>query len=281
MRSADLNIIESDIHIRTEMKTFNRALPFYVMSYQKCGEAKLRIGEQTYSIIPGTVVLIPPKVEHDHYKETEEKTTFLWVHFTYGIINILDMMQLFQLPITFQLKNLIEFEKVFIEYIEVTKREDFLSPTLLRKAKAYELLYLLLEGIINPENTSVEYLSSDRFLSMLVQFIRKPEQEISLQNLSEQYHLHPTYISNRFKELFGKSPIHVQRELRIQKAKTLLKTGDLSVTEIAESIGFNSISAFTRLFKTYVGVSPSQYRNLGKKENSNLSSLKEIDRLTR
>jgi AraC family transcriptional regulator of arabinose operon len=100
---------------------------------------------------------------------------------------------------------------------------------------------------------------------MLTQIIRNPEKDLSLKDLSIQFHLHPTYISNRFKEIFGKSPIQVQRELKIDRAKKLLKSTQMSVTEIAHSVGFPGIPGFTRLFKSYVGISPSQYRNLNKR----------------
>jgi AraC family transcriptional regulator, arabinose operon regulatory protein len=265
LRNADLNILECDIHMRNEMDTYNRILPYYVMSYQKNGEAKLRIRNKIYDISPGTVIIIPPNVEHDHFKETAEQTVFLWFHFIYGIANVIDVLKIFNFPITFKLKNSDVFEKVFVQYKEASTQTNFLSATILRKAKAYELLYLLLEGIINSNGSLEDQYKYDGFLNILAQVLKSPERELSLQDLSRQFHLHPTYISNRFKELFGKSPIQVQRELKVNRAKKLLKSSELSVTEIAQSIGFSSMPGFTRLFKTYVGISPTQYRNLNKK----------------
>lgn len=259
-------MIEFDIHVRKKMETLNRTRPFYIMSYHKKGEAKLRIGEKVYSILPGTVMLIPPNIEHDHYKESEDDTTFFWCHFTYEIGNVIDVLKIFNIPITFEIKNSEDFERVFLQYKQLMEDTSFLHSTILKKAKAYEILYLFLENVLNNTHENInERMQTEGFLCMLCDIIQHPEQGLTLTALSEKYHLHPTYISNRFKELFGLSPIQVLKELRINRAKTLLKTSEMSVTDIAEAVGFNGVPSFTRLFKSYVGISPTQFRNLNER----------------
>ena len=265
LQNAKLNIIEFDIHRRKEMETFNRELPFYVMSYHKAGEAKLRVGKETYNVKPGTAIIIPPHVEHDHFKESEEESTFLWCHFTYNIGNVVDVMKLFNFPIVFELRNCEEFEKSFKQFVNISNKGDFLSKTILAKAKSYEMFYLLLDSLISFEdfeNEPIKQNQSASFLNMFTQIITHPEKNISLNELSKQFHLHPTYISNRFKAIFGESPIQIQKELKIEHSKKLLKSTDMTITEISKSIGFSGVTGFSRLFKTYVGVSPTQYRTL-------------------
>ncbi|MBS4195703.1 AraC family transcriptional regulator [Lederbergia citri] len=266
LKYADLNVLECDIHTRTEMMTINRVLSCYIMSYHKSGEAKLRIGKNVYPITPGTVVLVPPNVEHDHYKESDEETIFFWSHFTYGIAGVLDVLGLFHFPITFKLKDSTEFEKVFIEYKKSIESSEFLISTILKKAKELELLYLMFEGIMKTQKYPVQAGNKEEeFLCILTELIQNPNKDLTLKELSDKYHLHPTYISNRFKELFGKSPIQAHKELRINKAKELLKTSQMSITDIGASLGFNDTPSFTRLFKSYVGISPSQFRGLNLK----------------
>lgn len=266
LQNAVLNIIEFDIHTRTEMRTYNRTRSCYVMSYHKKGNAKLRIGEEIYSIVPGTVILIPPNCPHDHYKENADESVFLWSHFNFEIAGVIDVLKLFQIPITFKLKDSEEFEKVFLQYKELKEETGFLPRTILRKAKALELIYLVLESAIRIERESNMNIRSRSFLEILSKIIQHPEQDFSLTQFAKEMNMHPTYISNRFKELYGRSPIQVQREMKIFKAKTLLKTSDVSVTQIANTLGFNGIPNFTRLFKSYVGISPTQYREVNKKK---------------
>ena len=49
-------------------------------------------------------------------------------------------------------------------------------------------------------------------------------------------------------------------QIRLEKAKELLKKNDLKIEYIAELTGYNSSYSFTRFFKKYMGISPSEYR---------------------
>jgi len=269
LRHADLNVVEFDIHRRKEMKTFRRTLPCYVMSYHKEGMAKLRVGDHTYVIGPGTVVFIPPHVEHDHYKDTDEETVFLWWHFTFEIAGCMDVLKMLQIPIVFTLQHKEEFERVFHQFMDSTSRSGYLPLSILKRAKALELLYILLDSALSQQDSEARSLPSQTFLSILARIIQYPDKPVSLRELSQELHMNPTYISNRFKTLFGKSPMQLQREMRIQRAKTLLQSGELSIMEIADALGFSEIQNFTRLFKSYVGVSPTQYRKLNRRCREN------------
>lgn len=268
LEHASLHIHEFDIHSRRELKELRRVLPFYVMSYHKEGKAALRIGNVSYPIDTGHVVLIPPYVEHDHYKDTNEESIFLWWHFTFQIAGLIDVFRLFQLPLIFKLENTIEFEQAFLQFQNsATNRSaapGFLPTRILEKAKSLELLYHILVSAMNENAVNRPDPHTNSFLEILAQMIQHPEQELSLGKIAQKVQMHPTYVSNRFKELFGKSPIQVHREMRVLKAKTLLRTSDLSIGEIALAAGFSGIPTFSRLFKSYVGVPPSQYRELNK-----------------
>lgn len=266
---AELNVLEFDIHRRNEMSTFNRVVPYYIMSYHKAGRAKLRVGDRHYEIEPGTVICLPPNVEHDHYKDTKEETEFLWWHFTYDIAGVMDALKMFDIPVTFRLRNTERFEEVFHQFVQCTSGTSYLPQSILKQAKALELLYLLLENALSKNEAELSGLSTSNFLGILSRIVRYPEQPVSLNELSQELHMHPTYISNRFKELFGKSPMQVHREMRVQRAKTLLISSEMSVTEIAQAVGFTEIPNFNRLFKSYVGLSPKQFRDLSKKWGDN------------
>jgi AraC family transcriptional regulator of arabinose operon len=266
LHNAQLHISDFDIHVRREMKTMNRTEPCYIVSYHKKGEAKLRIGNEIYDIKPGSVIYIPPHVEHDHYKTSTDETVFLWWHFTYKIAGVFDALQMFPIPYVFQLNNTDEFERIFHQTKEALHVGKPLN-SILKQAKALELLYILLDNAIL-ENRMNPDAASDNFAKLLAQIIEQPERSLSLKQLSKDLHMHPTYISNRFKELYGKTPIQAHKEIRIHKAKTLLETSQMSVTEIARQTGFSEVPSFTRLFKSHAGCSPLQYRTLVKKKDS-------------
>ena len=86
-------------------------------------------------------------------------------------------------------------------------------------------------------------------------------EDIGLEIIAEKVGLSPNYLSSIFKQTIGSSFIEYITDLRIKKAKEKLHDLNLSVYEIAESIGYSSSQYFSRVFKNNVGMTPSAYRN--------------------
>lgn len=68
------------------------------------------------------------------------------------------------------------------------------------------------------------------------------------------------HLARVFKRETGKSVFDCVREMRINRAKTSFLSPNMTLTEIAEHCGFNSLSFFSRTFKQCVGMSPREYR---------------------
>ncbi|NLN42417.1 MAG: helix-turn-helix transcriptional regulator [Clostridiales bacterium] len=85
-------------------------------------------------------------------------------------------------------------------------------------------------------------------------------QKITLQLLADKADISVSYLSSIFKEITGTSPIDYLMDIRMFRAKTLLLEG-VSVSETAELVGFNDVHYFSRYFKKYEGMCPSQYYN--------------------
>jgi AraC-like DNA-binding protein len=86
-------------------------------------------------------------------------------------------------------------------------------------------------------------------------------QNITLQQLSEYAQISSSYLGNIFKKVTGKSTIDYLIDIRINKAKSLLRDG-FTVSETSKLVGFNDIFYFSRSFKKHEGISPSQYINI-------------------
>jgi AraC-like DNA-binding protein len=68
------------------------------------------------------------------------------------------------------------------------------------------------------------------------------------------------HFARSFREAYGESPYSYLMTRRIERAKTLLRRGDLSVTEVCVEVGCTSLGSFSTRFKELVGESPSAYR---------------------
>lgn len=84
--------------------------------------------------------------------------------------------------------------------------------------------------------------------------------EISLNLLAEEFHLSPQYISQLFKSEIGVNFLTYLTNLRMERAKKLLLSTALPVSEVAEQSGYGDYRVFTKAFKKSEGVTPSQYR---------------------
>lgn len=71
------------------------------------------------------------------------------------------------------------------------------------------------------------------------------------------------HLSREFSAAYGESPYSYLMTRRIERAMTLLRRGDLSVTEVCFAVGYGSLGTFTTRFTELVGVPPGRYRREG------------------
>ena len=87
--------------------------------------------------------------------------------------------------------------------------------------------------------------------------------KLSLQEIAEVSGLSASYFSSIFKEEMGENLSSYLNRLRAEKAAVMLTETDLSLNQIAGACGFDDQSWFSKIFKTYAGVSPGKYREKG------------------
>ncbi len=84
--------------------------------------------------------------------------------------------------------------------------------------------------------------------------------EIIMSQLAEKFSMSTRTLNRRFKTALGISPLDFLQEVRVNIAKDLLKTSNLSINEIADKVGYQDTSFFTKLFKKYLATTPISYR---------------------
>lgn len=92
---------------------------------------------------------------------------------------------------------------------------------------------------------------------------REHDRPLDVEALAAGVHLSAGHLSRRFREEFGESPYSYLMTRRIERAMTLLRSTDRSVTDICLDVGFSSLGTFSTRFKELVGVPPSTYRGEG------------------
>ena len=93
------------------------------------------------------------------------------------------------------------------------------------------------------------------------QFIRlNYRSSLSLSEIAKALHINASYASRLFSSKYGKTITEYITHVRIEHAKNLLTTTDVSIGNIALNVGFEDVNYFSRLFKKHTGCSPCKYR---------------------
>ena len=95
----------------------------------------------------------------------------------------------------------------------------------------------------------------------VVEFIEEHlAEEISLATLADLVNLSLYHFARAFKQSFGVPPHRYHMARRMVRARSLLQKSTLSVTQIGIQIGFRETSSFTRAYRRFAGVTPSEFR---------------------
>lgn len=108
---------------------------------------------------------------------------------------------------------------------------------------------------------SVKRRKTDLLIKQTVELIRaKYKTDLSLQVAADEVGISPSYLSQLFKDELGETFIEYVTRFRVEQAKRLLLSTDLTLQRIAEEIGYTSVQQLFRVFKKKLGMTPGEYR---------------------
>lgn len=109
---------------------------------------------------------------------------------------------------------------------------------------------------------------------------REYAQPLDVEALARDAHMSAGHLSRQFRLAYGESPYSYLMTRRIERAMTLLRRGDLSVTEVCFTVGCSSLGTFSTRFTELVGMSPSAYRREQASATEGIPSC-EVKKVTR
>jgi YesN/AraC family two-component response regulator len=133
-----------------------------------------------------------------------------------------------------------------------TPTKKWVDTLILPLCNMLELAYMKSEVNAIADNDPIE--------EVLKYIKRNHAQKIALEDVCKHFGYSRSYISHVFKKRTGQSFREYLTKLRLDDAESLLKYSNLTVTEIALSVGFSDSTYFSNVFKANVGISPSAYR---------------------
>jgi AraC-like DNA-binding protein len=96
-------------------------------------------------------------------------------------------------------------------------------------------------------------------------------EDIDLDNIADEAYFSKFHFIRLFKNIYGSTPHHYLRQVRIENAKQLLAK-NISASQVCFLVGFDSVSSFTGLFKKITGFTPSAYQLMQRKRRSAIAT---------
>ena len=149
-------------------------------------------------------------------------------------------------------------EELFKKYSQIANSKK-ISDLLLTKAYLTELLaeYITISEV---KDTVISNADDERFLELLRFINDNRKKDFTNAELAGRLYIHPNHLIRLFKEKTGKTPSRYIAEKKMEYARRLIETTELSVREISEEVGISDAAYFSRLFKSCYDMSPTYCR---------------------
>ncbi|CAM4200898.1 helix-turn-helix domain-containing protein [Paenibacillus alkaliterrae] len=158
-------------------------------------------------------------------------------------------------------------KKALVETENISPYEHFDVMTIVKLETLEEIKDYVIRFLIGLKEV-LSHNQKESHRSIIKKTIHHMEQECqyaSLQSVARKVYMTPTYLSLLFKMNTGKTFIEHLTDIRINKAKDMLKRTHFKNYEVAEKVGYQDPRYFSQIFKKKVGLSPSEYReSIGK-----------------
>jgi AraC-like DNA-binding protein len=200
------------------------------------GELSIKAGAQNLRLDHQTLFFVPPKCNHTFHSVVRNEFLVLDIpHF------LLTWSKLQNRGVSYKLNN----QWKGIRYLILNELDQqSLHRSALKELYPYISHYLIQEQ----QPKSIRYIHEHY------------NENITVHNLASLEHYNRSYYSDWFLKETGKSPSVYIQEVRLNKAKELLRNTDLPILHIAIQVGLEHQSSLTRLFQKYEGITPSQFR---------------------
>ncbi len=247
--------------------------------YIYSGTVKIKLDNHTYNGIRGSLFLYPSKTKYSIINTTGADAKIMSINFDYianldanplspiptitdGIwrnTNAVEQLEFLDTP---QFNNAIHLENMHsLEPIFAELTAEYID------CKPYNMQIrgLLMHHVLFIILRQLSYGNRQKKLSLAEKVINYVQEnysaDLSNESIGKHFNYHPNYINRVIQKHTGQSLHQYVLSCRVAKALEMLQTSGLSVTEIAERVGFSSIKHFSQTFKSIYGYSPIHFKD--------------------
>lgn len=239
-----------------------QGLGSYLFFLIESGSGTLIYDGITYSLKEGDCVFIDCRKPYSH-TTSKELWKLDWVHFQGTNMDNIYQKYLERGGLAlFHTDTPKHYLDIIDAIYSIAASDDYL-----RDMKIYEqltkLLTLLMGQSWNPGNAPANNSGKKKSLQDIKAYLdTNYTEKISLDDLASKFYINKYYLTRIFKEQYGNTINAYILELRITKAKHLLRFTDMPIENISAAVGISDANYFTRIFRKIEGSTPLSYRKL-------------------
>lgn len=276
LKNVEYQSMEQDIHISYREKSghytmaVNHFHDMYEIYYLLSGERYYFVKNRTYRITKGDLVFINIQDLHktidagvpDHQRILINFKEIFVATPNSSIRALLELLFTRNSPvIRLGLHEQSQAEGLLLKMVQEAQQKGTSFEVSLQALLMQFLVYIGRHAESSTEDTFEHPSPMHKKVSEIVQYINNYYMEpITLSLVSERFYVSQFHLSRIFKEATGFTFIEYLNSTRVKEAQKLLRESQWKVIQIAEKVGFGSISQFGRVFKEVTGLSPLDYR---------------------
>jgi AraC-like DNA-binding protein len=240
----------------------------YEITYVYSGKGKFFVNGKGYDVKKGNIIINKPGDMHEGEADAIDPFRFFYLGFLFSESKSEDEELLINIKSVFDnLKNPLTIEKANIQDVFTKAYREFINGDSYSK---YLIKNYLLEILIttsrdlsqNNKLSSIGYEINVNLLERIINYIDMNfEKDIKVEDISISLGYSSSYISHLFSKHMGISIKSYYDTKRLEKAVSLLKESNTSISDIAVKLNFKSLYSFSRAVKVKYGAAPSFIRN--------------------
>lgn len=223
----------------------------------------MTIEDKNITLRQGECIMIPPSYRHSFMVDGMQKCQITQFGFKlHEVSKELDSLIFFKSDQSyFKIENCTDVLDNMNNMYSYYNSKSYSEYNKLLFNMEVQKLFVILSMHIDKMNLLKQKYESSILESVLAYIDEHYEQDIHLETLAQAYKISSRYLRKIFMEQVGFSAIEYITMLRIERAKDLLKNTQISISDIAMNVGYNSFQYFSMIFKKKTGVSPKDFRN--------------------
>jgi AraC-like DNA-binding protein len=234
--------------------------PHWIVSHVRAGDVETSTRGQTWRARAGDVMIHPPDLPFS--EAAAGPGTHQWLVCQLTVAPSVDLFRLHAVAPVVTLRDPAAYTRTF-EALQAIWQSAAPFRELRAAGLLAQLVGLVLEswhaGGGTPRPPALR-APQDRFAEVISYMAQHLDEKLTRDHLAAKVHLHPGYFHRAFQQAYGHTPMQMLRDMRLQRARQLLESGDAPLSAIAAACGLGDAAYFSRVFRQRYGQTPGDYR---------------------